>query len=417
MIDRFSLSVALRHLLYYKGQTLLTMGVVAVSVTLIIFLGALIGGLQKRLISSVTGAIPHVVIRQPEREPVAAWEVAAAADGTLYLGERVKLQQQKRKIEDWQTWEQRLPSLSDNIRAVSPVVEGQAFVNRNEKRKAVTVVGMFPEKHNNVVDIQSKLVQGRFFGLNGGEAVVGFKLADEFALKLGDKIRVVSAEGNVGNYTIAGIFDTGFNAVDSATVFVPLRDAQSLFGVGTAVTTIGLKLTRIFEAKDLAQQIALQVPYETRSWMEDNQQLLSGLRAQSQSSNLILVFTTIAAGFGIASIMITSVVTRLREIGILKAIGATNRQILQIFAIEGTLLAFFGAIAGAIQGIVLSLALYSIRTQVSETGRTAEVFPFDLTPDLVIRAIVIAVLVGLAASWYPAWRAARVNAIEVIRGV
>jgi lipoprotein-releasing system permease protein len=227
----------------------------------------------------------------------------------------------------------------------------------------------------------------------------------------------VSAEGNVATYTVAGIFDTGFNAVDSGTVFVPLRDAQSLFGVGNAVTTIGLKLNRIFEAKDLAQQIALQVPYETRSWMEDNQQLLSGLRAQSQSSNLILVFTTIAAGFGIASIMITSVVTRLREIGILKAIGATNRQILQIFAIEGTLLAFFGAIAGAVQGIALSLALYSIRTQVSETGRTAEVFPFNLTADLVIRAIVIAVVVGLIASWYPAWRAARVNAIEVIRGV
>lgn len=417
MIDRFSLGVAIRHLLFYKGQTLLTMGVVAVSVTLIIFLGALIGGLQKRLISSVTGAIPHVVIRQPERQPIAAWEVASATDSTLYLGERVKLQQQKRKIEDWQIWEGRLPSFSENVRAVSPVVEGQGFVNRNEKRKAVSVVGMFPEKHNEVVDIQSKLVRGRFFGLNGGEAVIGFKLADEFGVGLGDKIRVVSAEGNVANYTVAGIFDTGFNAVDSATVFVPLRDAQSLFGVGNAVTTIGLKLKRIFEAKDLAQQIALQVPYETRSWMEDNQQLLSGLRAQSQSSNLILVFTTIAAGFGIASIMITSVVTRLREIGILKAIGATNRQILQIFAIEGTLLAFFGAVAGAIQGIALSLILYSIRTQVSETGRTAEVFPFDLTPDLVIRAVVIAVLVGLVASWYPAWRAARVNAIEVIRGV
>jgi lipoprotein-releasing system permease protein len=416
MIDRFSLSVAIRHLLYYKGQTLLTMGVVAVSVTLIIFLGALIGGLQKRLISSVTGAIPHVVVRQPEREPVAAWEVASAGQ-PLYLGERVKLQQQKRKIEDWQTWEQRLPAFSDNIRAVSPVVEGQAFVSRSEKRKAVSVVGMFPEKHNNVVDVQSKLVRGRFFGLNGGEAAIGFKLADEFGVDLGDKLRVVSAEGNVATYTVAGIFDTGFNAVDSGTVFVPLRDAQSLFGVGNAVTTIGLKLNRIFEAKDLAQQIALQVPYETRSWMEDNQQLLSGLRAQSQSSNLILVFTTIAAGFGIASIMITSVVTRLREIGILKAIGATNRQILQIFAIEGTLLAFFGAIAGAVQGILLSLALYSIRTQVSETGRTAEVFPFDLTADLVIRAIVIAVVVGLVASWYPAWRAARVNAIEVIRGV
>ncbi len=416
MIDRFSLSVAIRHLLYYKGQTLLTMGVVAVSVTLIIFLGALIGGLQKRLISSVTGAIPHVVVRQPERQPVAAWEVASTGQ-PLYLGERVKLQQQKRKIEDWQTWEQRLPAFSENIRAVSPVVEGQAFVNRSEKRKAVTVVGMFPEKHNDVVDVQSKLVRGRFFGLNGGEAVIGFKLAEEFGVDLGDKVRVVSPEGNAATYTVAGIFDTGFSAVDSATVFIPLRDAQSLFGVGNAVTTIGLNLKRIFEAKELAEKISAQVPYETRSWMEDNQQLLSGLRAQSQSSNLILVFTTIAAGFGIASIMITSVVTRLREIGILKAIGATNRQILQIFAIEGTLLAFFGAIAGAVQGIILSLALYSIRTQVSETGRTAEVFPFDLTADLVVRAIVIAVVVGLIASWYPAWRAARVNAIEVIRGV
>lgn len=417
MIDRFSLSVAIRHLLYYKGQTLLTMGVVAVSVTLIIFLGALIGGLQKRLISSVTGAIPHVVIRQPEREPVAVWDVASVPDGQVYLGERIKLQQQKLKIEDWQTWLQRLPSYSDNIRAVSPVVEGQAFLTRNEKRKAVSVVGMFPELHNGVVDIRSKMVRGRFFGLNGGEAVIGFKLADEFALRLGDKIRVLGPEGNAATYTVAGIFDTGFNLVDSSTIYITLRDAQSLFGVGSAVTSIGLKLRRIFEAEDLAQKIAQQVPYETSSWMKDNQQLLSGLRAQSQSSNLILVFTTIAAGFGIASIMITSVVTRLREIGILKAIGATNRQILQIFTLEGTLLAFLGAVAGAIQGIALSLALYRIRTTVSATGRTAEVFPFDLTPDLVIRAVVIAVIVGLIASWYPAWRASRVNAIEVIRGV
>ncbi|MGQ9539827.1 MAG: FtsX-like permease family protein [Armatimonadota bacterium] len=417
MIDRFSLSIAIRHLVYYKGQTLLTMGVVAVSVTLIIFLGALIGGLQKRLISSVTGAIPHVVIRQPERQPVAIWDVASAPDGEVYLGKRIKLQQQKQKIEDWAVWLQRLPSYSENIRAVSPVVEGQAFLNRNEKRRAVTVVGIIPERHNGVVDIHSKMVRGRFFGLNGGEAVIGFKLADEFAVDLGDKVRVVSPDGNVASFTVAGIFDTGFNAVDSSAVYVTLRDAQSLFKVGSAVTSIGLKLKRIFEAEELAQKIAQQVPYETNSWIKDNQQLLSGLRAQSQSSNLILVFTTIAAGFGIASIMITSVVTRLREIGILKAIGATNRQILQIFAVEGTLLAFFGAVAGAVQGIALSLALYSIRTTVSATGRTAEVFPFDLTPDLVIRAIVIAVVVGVVASWYPAWRAARVNAIEVIRGV
>lgn len=354
MFDRFAWSVALRNLRYNLGKTLLMMGVVAVSVTLIIFLGALIGGLQRRLIASVTGAIPHVVVRQSERVPLSVADTATP-DGPLYAGERIRMERQKRKIEDWPFWLARLQRFDPDVAAVSPVVEGQGFMSRGARRQGVAVVGVIPERHNAVVDIQSKLVAGRFFGLNAGEVALGYKLADEFSLRLGDKIRLVSIEGNAGTYTVAGIFDSGFAAVDGGTLYLTLRDGQTLFGVGTAVTSIGLKLGDIFGADAMARRLALQVPYETSSWMEDNQSLLSGLRAQSQSSNLIVGFTILGSGFGIASMLIMSVMSQLREIGILKAMGANRRQITAVFTVEGMLLSLFGGAAGAVQGSALCL--------------------------------------------------------------
>ena len=417
ILDRFSRSVALRNLSFNLGQSALTVGVVAISVTLVIFLGALIGGLQRRLISSVTGSVPHVVVRQAERDPVAAWDLPREGpDAPIVVGEEVKLQQRKMKIEDWAVWTGRLRDFDPDILAVSPVVEGQAILARGEKRQSISVTGVTPELHNKVVEIEDKLVSGRFFGLNGGEAAIGFKLAEEFAVRLGDKVRITSSEGTAGDYTVAGIFDTGFAAVDGRTVFVPLRDAQSLFRLGGAVTSIGLKLRTIFEADTLAARLMMQMPYEAESWMEQNQTLLSGLRAQSQSSNLIIGFTVVASGFGIAAILIMAVVSKLREIGIYKAIGATRRQILTTFTFQGTLLAFVGSLAGTAMGVALTLGLMQVRMAASATGRPVEVFPMMLTGGLIATAIGMATGVGFVASLYPAWRAARVDPIEVIRG-
>ncbi len=416
MMDRFAWTMAVRHLRHNVGQTLLTMGVVAISVTLMVFLGALITGLQRRLVGSVTGATAHLVVRQPERTPIPLWEVVTNQDEhVLYSGKTIKIEQRKRKIEDWAMWLPRLQGFDDGIRAVSPVVEGQGFMFRGAQRYGVGIIGVLPERHNQVVDLESKLVHGRFFGLNAGEVVLGYKLAGDFGLQIGDKVRLISSDGNAGTYTVAGIFDTGFNLVDTSTVFLTLRDAQSLFALGTAVTSIGLKLDRIFDADVLAERLSMQIPYETRSWMKDNQTLLSGLRAQSQSSNLILGFTTVAAGFGIASILIMSVMGKLREIGILKAMGATRLQIVRVFTLEGTLVAVLGSLAGALQGGVLCWLLAQIRTTASATGRSVEVFPMALSVQLMITAIGVAIVTGFFASLYPAWRAARVNPIEIIR--
>lgn len=415
-MDQFAWSLALRNLRFGFRQSLLSMGVVAVGVTLVVFLNALIGGLQRRLVGSVTGAIPHVTVRPAKRRPISMAQTPAARPDELYSSRAIARESRKRKIEDWAEWVPRIQTSLSGISAVSPVVEGQAILSRGERKLAVSVLGVLPERHNQVVDIQGKLVKGRFFGLNAGELALGYKLAEELAVMPGDKLRLLGSEGTDGTYTVAGIFDSGFQALDNTTVFLPLRDAQSLFGLGQAVSSIGIKLDQVFDADLTARRLSHLVPYETSSWMQDNQTLLSGLRAQSQSSALILTFTIVGVGFGIASILVMSVLGKQREIGILKAIGASRVQVVSVFALEGSILAFLGSLAGAAQGTALCLMLGQIRTVASATGRMVETFPMDLSPSLVLGAVCLATLVGLMASLYPAWRAARIDPIRVIRG-
>jgi lipoprotein-releasing system permease protein len=218
VLDYFARSIAFRHLRTNVRQNVLTVGVVAISVTLIVYLGALVGGLQQRLIQSVTGSIAHIVIRQPERLPVGLWQAPPPGDDTLYVGEAVKLQQRRRKIEDWPGWVPRLEQADGRIVAVAAMVEGQGFLTRAAKRKAVRIIGAVPERYDAIVEVQSSLVRGRYFGLNAGELVLGRKLADEFQVRLGDKLRLVSDEGGSASYTLAGVFDTGFTVFDEGTV-------------------------------------------------------------------------------------------------------------------------------------------------------------------------------------------------------
>ena len=417
MWDSFAWSIAVRHLRYGILQTLLTLGVVAISVTLIIFLASLIRGLQIRLIDTVTGSIPQIVISQGQREPITPWQIPGADDDEqLYRGRIPTLEQQRRTIEDWRMWVDRLEDFDPRVTAVSPIASGQGILARGQNRASVLITGVIPERQNRVVDIQSNLQEGRFLGLLPGEVAIGYTIADDLGLELGDVVRITSAENVSDSFTVRGIFRTGYPVVDASTAYVPLGDAQSLLELQRAVTSIGVKLNDVFAANDIARRMRLQVPYDVESWMEENQALLSALQNQTQTTTLILLFTTIAASFGIASILITSVTSKLREIGILKAIGATQKQILGIFTLESTLMATLGGLLGVGLGVGLSIASYRYRLAAAPPDRRADVFPIDLSPGLVLGAFAAAIVVGFVASLYPAWRAAKVNAIEVIRG-
>jgi len=413
----FALSVALRQMTHNRGQTLLTIGVVATSVTLILFISSLIVGLQIRIVSTVTDSIPHVRILPQERTPEVPWDGAAAVDATVRVGVVPKLEQRERKIEGWKPWLERIEALEiSGLTVLLPSVEGAVVVSRERKRISARLVGAAPEDYNRIVDLQQNLVTGRFFGLNGGEAVIGLKLATDLGVRLGERVSLLSAEGNTGMATIAGIFDTGFGAVDGSTVVVPLRDGQSLFQLGNAITGFGLKLSDVFAAEQVAGDLRRQLPFKIENWMEDNERALGGIRAQSQSSRMIIAFTVISSGLAIAALMVISVSSKYRELGILKAMGASNGQVLSIFAWQGTLLSLIGALLGTLASLALLFWLSRLKTVSVTTGRATDLFPIAITVGNFIIGNGLAVATGLLASIYPASRAAKVDPIAVIRG-
>ena len=417
MLSYFIRSVAFRHLRYSVGQSLLTIGVVGISVLLIIYLRTIIGGTQQRITQNTTGAIPHITVEPPERTPVGAWQLSNLGldANTLYVGEVVNLPKAREVIEDWRLWLPSLDAVDPGVATVSPVVTGQAFMNRGSRRQSVRVTGVLPERHNGIVEIEKNLDAGRFIGMVSGDVVLGQKLARDFGLKLRDKVRLVGPEGLTLNFSVAGIYTTGFGQVDDGQVFVTLRDGQSLLELGGAISSFGIKLTDLYDAENVAQRIAPALPFKVQSWVVQNPNLFRTLDAQSQTRDLILIMTTIASGFGIGSILVMVVTSKYREIGILKAMGATPGEIQSIFVLEGLLLAFVGCLVGVPLGVLLLKGLAAIRS-VGPDGRVDAPFLIEIDPMLLLGASLVAMATGVVASYFPARKAGQVDPMQVIRG-
>ena len=176
-----------------------------------------------------------------------------------------------------------------------------------------------------------------------------------------------------------------------------------------------MRVQDLYQAEVIAESLATRLPFKIRSWIADNPSVFRTLDAQDQTINMVLISTIIAAGFGIASILVMSVTGKYREIGILKAMGATPGEIQTIFVVEGFLLAVLGCMVGIPVGILLLEALSTVRVP-GPGGRMTELFVIQIDPWLLAGASAVAVTVGVIAAFFPARRAASVDPMQVIRG-
>ena len=405
----FELLVALRYLREGRGQTWLILGGVGVGVGVIIFLSALIGGLQASLVARTLGSQAHVVVRPREEMP----RVLGASDGVVSETRVERPAQRVRSIVQWQRARadiERLP----NVVATAPTISGAAIAVRGDGIKSVVVRGVEPENYQRIVPLDSFLVQGRI-DLTGFRAVIGTELARDLGLSEGDRFRLrVGNEGpsdESGVYTVSGIFDIGNTDLNERWVFVSLRATQSMFGLEGGVSTIEVKGTEIYGAESLAQRIAALTGLDAASWMRTNAQLLTGLRSQNASSVMIQTFVILAVALGIASVLAVSVVQKSREIGILRATGTSTRQVMRIFLIQGAIVGLLGSGIGIAMGVGLGLVFS--RLALNPDG--SPTFPVTLDAVLYVRSTALALGVGLAAAILPARRAARTDPAEIIR--
>lgn len=401
----FELFVALRFLREGRTQTALILSGSIVGVAVIVFLSALIGGLQATLIDKTLASQAHVRLKRPDR----VVRVEPGAPGEAVVASVEKAPEREKSIEQWQQLLARVRT-REGVLAATPSAAGSAFASRGELSKSVALRGVEVETFDGVIRIAGKVTAGRF-SFEGTEAVIGSVLADDLGVSVGDKIRVVTAEGRGDVFTVAGIFDLGNFDVNQRWVLVSLRQAQTLLDLSGGITTIEVKTARVFEAERVAQDLAAATGLTAESWMKLNQQLLAGLQAQSSSSVMIQAFVILAVALGIASVLGISVIQKSRQIGILKATGTRTATVLRIFLLQGAMVGLAGSIGGGLIGT--ALAAFFQRAVKNPYGEA--LFPVTLTPGLFLGAGAVAFGTGIVASVFPARRAARLDPATVIR--
>jgi len=401
----FELFVALRFLREGKAQTALILGGSVVGVAVIIFLSALIGGLQATLIDKTLASQAHVMLKRPDR----AARIAPAAPGEAVVASVEKAAEREKSIEQWQHHLARVRS-RDGVLAATATAAGSAFASRGELSKSVAIRGIDVGTFDSVIRMADKVMAGRF-SVEGTEAVIGNVLADDLGVSVGDKIRLQTAEGRGDVFTVAGIFDIGNKDVNQRWVLVSLRQAQTMLDLSGGVTTIEVKVAEVFDADGIADDLAAATGLSAESWMKLNQQLLAGLKAQSSSSVMIQTFVIIAVALGIASVLGVSVIQKSRQIGILKATGTSTGALQRIFLIQGAIVGLAGSTGGALVGTGLATFFrHAVKNPYGES-----LFNVSLTPALFLGAGAVALGTGLVASVFPARRAARLDPATVIR--
>jgi lipoprotein-releasing system permease protein len=408
---RFEARLALRHLTTGGGQTLLTIGAVAAGVVVIIFLTALIFGLQGRMTQTLTDALPHVTVRVKDLEPTPLNEIRNLPDELS--SSRIEQQApQEKNIDDWQHVTDLIATIP-NVRVVLPAVQGQGFASRGGNPRGVTVTGADPEMQDEVSPVTSELIAGKYVGMASDDVVIDFELARDLSLSVGDRIRLTSSTGNTESLTVAGIYSRGQGRGNA---YVTLRTGQSLFGLGNSVNVIFVKVFQLFGSDKVADRIEAMVPYEARSWSREFPQFVNMMRMNAASAYMISGFSLIASSFAIASVLIVSVMQKSKQIGILKSIGATNSQIGRVFTLEGLIIAITGAIVGALLGVLI-VWLVSLPLQpTARPGRAPDpVFPVQILPVYIFGAMLSAIIATVVAAVFPARRAARMNPIDVMR--
>ncbi|MEE4249768.1 MAG: FtsX-like permease family protein [Alcanivoracaceae bacterium] len=383
-----------------RAQSLMIIVGVAVGVAVIVFVTALIQGLQANIIERTLGTQAHIRLLSPDEINV----LLPVPAGTRQLLQEDKRAQRLRSINNWQQVRATLDQLP-LLTAVSPVVSGPAFARRGEAFESVALVGIDVERYQRIIPLAQYMVSGQL-RVGAGDAIVGKLLADDLGVRVGSKLRLESGQQNSAVVNIAGIFELGVRDLDSRYVYLDLKQAQSLLDLPGGVTVIDLTVADIFAADTIAAQVGRLTSLNAESWIESNAQLMNALSAQSLSTNMIIVFVAISVAFGIASVLSVSVVQRTREIGILRATGATRQQILRVFLIQGGVFSLLGSVAGI-------AASYGLVWVFNTFG--PGLFYIPVPGGLVLVTMLLATVTGVLAAALPSRRAAALDPVVAIR--
>jgi lipoprotein-releasing system permease protein len=339
--------------------------------------------------------------------------------------------------------------------ATAPFVQGPVIADFQGHRMTPTIRGIDPAQEEDVTPLRKFIKQGKL-DLEGDSAVLGTDLARQLRIGIGDKLTVFSP-GNVGHVmdtlkrledakgdeekkiidelrdvilpkelTVTGIFETGHYGHDSGYLLVPLYIGQELYGLGDAMHGITVKTDDPYGAERVKESIErfLEPPQFAQTWIDMNSQYFEAVRLERTVMFFLLFFIVVVAAFGIMSTLITVTVQKRREIGIVKALGATIWQIIWVFLGQGTVIGFFGTLTGLGLGMTLIRYRNGVARWLASTLHI-EIFPrqvyqfseipAQIVPQDVWVICISAFLICSLAALIPAYFAARLDPVKALR--
>jgi lipoprotein-releasing system permease protein len=371
-----SLSIASRFLRKSLAQSALITAGIAVGIAVQVFVGSLITSLQDDLVDSTVGSSPHVTLLPDDDN---------ATVPVSLVDEALK---------------------DDLVTAAIPVRRLSAIYAAAEQSLALSVTAGAADDLDSVYDLEERMSSGEF-RLDDSEIVIGTGFAEESGLGPGDTVELVLPDGSVGTYAVAGVFDLGSAAANDRLAFLDDRSgAEALGQPADEVSAIEIQVEDVFASTEVAESLSGLPGVTVVEWQAENEELLSGLAAQSGSSLMIQTFVLVAVALGIASTLTVNAVQKTRQIGILKAMGMTDAAAGRIFLWQAALLGVGGVVLGIGLGYLLIWGF--------------SFAPVDFTvrpqPALILISAAIGIAVALLSSILPSRSTSRLDPIEVIQG-
>ncbi|HEY7382207.1 MAG TPA: ABC transporter permease [Beijerinckiaceae bacterium] len=402
----FEWITAIRFLREGRLQTLFILAGIAIGVGVIVFMSAMLAGLEQNFLRRVLTSQPQIQLLPPD-------QVARPLRAGPAVFEDPIVQRPSQRVLSIDQWRKIIADsrAMPEVDVVSPAAGGSVLAMRGDASRSVSMTGVEPETYFKIVRVPDYIVAGQP-RLTSEDIVIGVELAKDLGATVGDKLNVRSASGTIRTLTISGLMDFGNKGANQRTTFVALRTAQSLLGIIGGVTTIDMAVRDIYAAETVAQEIQAAQLVHADSWIKTNAQFFTAVRAQKNTNLLIRIFVGLSVAFGIAAVLVVSVIQRSKDIGILRAMGTRRGQILAVFLLQGGLLGFAGSLAGSALGAAGLVYWHSLARQADGS----ELFPLVLQQQLFIATAVLATVTGLVAAMAPALRAARLDPVVAIRG-
>jgi lipoprotein-releasing system permease protein len=301
---------------------------------------------------------------------------------------------------------------------VAPLVVGSAVASAGAKEQPIELRGIEPALQARVTPLADSVVTGSLGDLGGAVdgALIGAGLAAELRLAVGDNLTVASGRGQRVILRVVATFETGVAAIDKGRVYVPARLAQTALGRGDTIDRLEVRLRNPDDAPALSARLERLLGYDAESWQETNASILGVFKQQNMITGLIIGAVLLVGGFGILSIQVMVVLEKRKDIALLKSVGYSSRTVLSIFLLQGAAVSVLGAALGSGLGHLLLSFMRTLRSASGLGYSKPSTFAIYERPLVYVLAFSFAVAIGLLASFLPAWRASRVEPVDVLRG-